>query len=163
MHVLSAIHQYVAVNIWSEEGFRQSRSPSSTYFCPVLDLPLGISCRNHYQNGSIPIKAFCLWSSLWILLATPWIHPRADLIKSLNTCAGHENFIPTKFHKHPSSGSAVKADYVCSHIYNVVSLCYRTSWRMLMKLGRDEVLMVPYKCCCFRPDPPRGVSRVGQK
>ena len=54
MHVLSAIHQYVAVNIWSEEGFRRrTRSPSSTYFCPVLDLPLGISGRNHYQNGSI--------------------------------------------------------------------------------------------------------------
>ena len=57
--------------------------PSSTYFCPILDLPLGISGRNHYQNGSIPSKAFCLWSSLWILLALPWIHPRADLIKSL--------------------------------------------------------------------------------
>ena len=60
MHVLSAIHQYVAVNIWSEGGFCQRRSPSSTYFCPVLDLPLGISGRNHYQNGSIPSKAFCL-------------------------------------------------------------------------------------------------------
>ena len=42
--------------------------------------------------------------------------PRADLIKSPNTSAGHENFIPTKFHKHPSSGSVVKADYVCSHV-----------------------------------------------
>ena len=121
MHVLSAIHQYVAVNIWSEGGFRQRRSPSSTYFCLVLDLPLEISGRNHYQNGSIPNKAFCLWSSLWILLAMPWIHPRVDMIKSLNTCAGHENFIPTKFHKHPSSGSVVKADYVCSHIYTCIS------------------------------------------
>ena len=121
MHVLSAIYQYVAVNIWSEGGFRQRRSPYSTYFCPVLDLPLGISGRNHYQNGSIPSKAFCLWSSLWILLALPCIQPRADLIKSLNTCAGHENFIPTKFHKHPSSGSVVKADYVCSHIYTCIS------------------------------------------
>ena len=32
--VLSAIHQYVAVNIWSEGGFRQRRSPSSTFFLP---------------------------------------------------------------------------------------------------------------------------------
>ena len=72
----------------------------------------------HCQNGSIPSKAFCLWSSLW-LLALPWIHPRVDLIKSLNTYVGHENFIPTKFHKHPSSGSVhvVKADYVYIPIY----------------------------------------------
>ena len=53
MHVLSAIHQYVAVNLWSEGGFRQRRSPSTTYFCPALDPPLRISGRNHYKNGSI--------------------------------------------------------------------------------------------------------------
>ena len=34
---------------------------------------------------------------------------------------------------------------------------------MFTKLGRDEVLMVPYKCCCFWPDPSRGGSRAGQK
>ena len=28
-----------------------------------------------------------------------------------------EYFIPTKFHKHPSSGSIVKADYVFPYIY----------------------------------------------
>ena len=39
MHVLSAIHQYVAVNLWSEGGFHQRRSPSATYFCPALDPP----------------------------------------------------------------------------------------------------------------------------
>ena len=121
MHVSLAIHQYFTVNIWSEGGFRQRRSPSSTYFCPALDPPLGISGGNHYQNGSIPSKAFGLWSSLWLLLAVPWIHHRANLIKNLNTCAGHENFIPTMFHKHPSSGSVVKADYVCSHIYTCIS------------------------------------------
>ena len=120
MHVSSAIHQYVAVNIWFERGLRQRRSPSSTYFCPALDPPLGISGRNHYQNGSIPSKAFCLWSSLW-LLVLPWNHPRVDLIKSLNLYAGHENFIPTKFHKHLSSGSVVKADYVYSHIYTCIT------------------------------------------
>ena len=32
-----------------------------------------------------------------------------------------------------------------------------------MKLGRDEVLMVPYKCCCFRSDLSRVGSRAGQK
>ena len=32
------------------------------------------------------------------------------------------------------------------HIFNFFS---RTAWWNLMKLGVDEVLMVPYKCCCF--------------
>ena len=31
-----------------------------------------------------------------------------------------------------------------------------------MKLGRDEVLMVPYKCGFFPPDLPRGGSRAGK-
>ena len=88
MHVLPAIHQYVAVNIWSEGGFCQSQ-----------------------------VKPFVFEALFESFLPLPWIHPTADLIKSLNTCAGQENFIPTKFHKHPSSGSVVKADYVCSHIY----------------------------------------------
>ena len=30
---------------------------------------------------------------------------------------GHEHFIPTKFRKHPLSGSVVKADYVFPYIY----------------------------------------------
>ena len=32
------------------------------------------------------------------------------------------------------------------HIFDFFS---RTAWWILMKLGRDEVVMVPYKCCCF--------------
>ena len=38
------------------------------------------------------------------------------------------------------------------HVYvweHIVSLYYRTAKWMFTKLGRDEVLMVPYKCCCF--------------
>ena len=46
------------------------------------------------------------------------------------------------------------------HIFDFFS---RTAWWILMKLGRDEILMVPYKCCYFRPDLPRGGSRAGQK
>ena len=111
--MLSAIHQCVAVNLWSEGGFRQGRSPSATLFLPALDPHLGISTRNHYKNGSIPSKAL----KLSLTPSCPALDPpRVDLIKSLNTCAGHENFIPTKFNKHPSSGFVVKADYVCSHV-----------------------------------------------
>ena len=57
-------------------------------------------------------------------------------------------------------GVALMHVYVWEHI---VSLYYRTSKWMFTKLSRDEVLMVPYKCCCFRPDPSRGGSRAGQK
>ena len=43
-------------------------------------------------------------------------------------------------------GGALMHVYVWEHI---VSLYYRTAQWMFTKLGRDEVLMVPYKCCCF--------------
>ena len=36
--------------------------------------------------------------------------------------------------------------YVREHI---VSLSYKTNRWIFMKRGRNEVLMVPYKCCCF--------------
>ena len=32
-----------------------------------------------------------------------------------------------------------------------------------MKLGRDEVLMVPYKCCCFSARSPKGQIQGGAK
>ena len=38
------------------------------------------------------------------------------------------------------------------HVYvweHIVSLYYRTAYWMITKLGRHEVFMVPYKCCCF--------------
>ena len=110
MHVLSAIHQYVAVNLWSEGGFRQRRSTSTTYKHPL----------EYLAKTTTRIAAFQVKFSVFEALSDSFLPcldpPRADLIKSLNTCAGHENFIPTKFHKHPSSGSVVKADYVCSHV-----------------------------------------------
>ena len=38
---------------------------------------------------------------------------------------------------------------------------YRTDWWIFTKLGREEVSMVPYKCCCFsaRSVPGRGKNR----
>ena len=121
MHVLSAILQYVAVNIWSEGGFCQRRSPSSTYFCPVLDLPLGISdlAKTTTRMAAFQVKPFVFEALFESFL--PCLGSTLDLIKSLNTCVGLENFIPTKFHKHPSNGSVVKADYVCSRIYTCIS------------------------------------------
>ena len=47
---------------------------------------------------------------------------------------------------HRPSSSVRRGPSVNFHIFNFFS---RTDWWILMKLGRDEVLMVPYKCCCF--------------
>ena len=115
--------QYISMLLWIfglKEDFVKGEALPLPFFCPTLDSPLGISGRNRYQNGSIPSKAFCLWSSL-----TPSCHAldptQGGSDKSLNTCAGNKNFIPTKFHKHPLSSSVVKADYVCSLIYTCIS------------------------------------------
>ena len=50
-------------------------------------------------------------------------------------------------------GGALMHVYVWEHI---VSLSYRTAEWIFMKLGRDEVLMVPYKCCCYSARPVQG-------
>ena len=46
------------------------------------------------------------------------------------------------------------------HIFDFFS---RTAWWILMKLGRDEVLMVPYKCCCFSARSAQGWIQGGAK
>ena len=46
------------------------------------------------------------------------------------------------------------------HIFNFFS---RTTWWILMKLGRNEVLMVPYKCCCFSARSAQGRIQGGAK
>ena len=50
--------------------------------------------------------------------------------------------------------------YVLEHI---VSLYYRTALWMFTKLGRHEMLMVPYKCCCFSARSVQGRIQGGAK
>ena len=57
-------------------------------------------------------------------------------------------------------GGALMHVYVWEHI---VSLYYRTALWMFTKLGRDEVLMVPYKCCCFSARSVQGRIQCGAK
>ena len=57
-------------------------------------------------------------------------------------------------------GGALMHVYVWEHI---VSLYYRTALWMFTKLGRDEVLMVPYMCCCFSARSVQGGSSAGPK
>ena len=44
--------------------------------------------------------------------------------------------------------SVVRPSSVRKTIY-IFCFFSRTAWWILMKLGMDEVLKVPYKCCCF--------------
>ena len=60
----------------------------------------------------------------------------------------------------PSSSVVVRPSSVNFHIFNFFS---RTAWWILMKLGRDEVLMVPYKCCCFSARSAQGQIQGGAK
>ena len=50
------------------------------------------------------------------------------------------------------------------HVYvweHIVSLYYRTALWMFMKLGRDEVLMVPYKCYISVQGRIQGGAKIG--
>ena len=52
------------------------------------------------------------------------------------------------------------------HVYiwgHVVSICYRTDLWIFTKLGMDEVLMVPYKFCCFSVRSAQGRIQCGAK
>ena len=52
------------------------------------------------------------------------------------------------------------------HIYiweHIVSLYHRTAEWMFTKLGRDEVLMVTYKCYCFSARSVQGRIQGGAK
>ena len=57
-------------------------------------------------------------------------------------------------------GVALMHVYIWEHI---VSLSYRTNLWIFTELGRDEVLMVPYKCCCFSVRSVQGRIQGGAK
>ena len=40
---------------------------------------------------------------------------------------------------------------ICLSTIYIFNFFSRNTWWILMKLGNDEVLMVPYKCCCISP------------
>ena len=55
---------------------------------------------------------------------------------------------------------------VCPSVnFHIFNYFFRTAWWILIKFGRDEVLMVPYKCCCFSARSAQGriqgVAKIG--
>ena len=58
-------------------------------------------------------------------------------------------------------GCSLMHVYVLEHI--IISLSSRTAWWIFMKLGKDEVLMVPYKCCRFSARSVQGRIQGGAK
>ena len=116
--------QYISMLLWTfglkEDFVKEEAPPLPIFFAPPWIHPLEYLAETTTRMAAFQVKPFvfeALFESfLPCLGSTPgWIG--VDLIKSLNTYAGHENFIPTKFHKHPSSGSVVKADCVFPYIY----------------------------------------------
>ena len=55
---------------------------------------------------------------------------------------------------------SVRRPSVNFHIFNFFS---RTAGWILMKIGRDKILMVPYKCCCFSVRSAQGWIQGGAK
>ena len=80
-------------------------------------------------------------------------------IKDLNALRILMNFLCI-YLSEKGGGGALMLEYVWEHIS---SLYYRTASWMFTKLGRDEVLMVPYKCCCFLARSVQGWIQGGAK
>ena len=52
---------------------------------------------------------------------------------------------------------------VCLYMGTHIQLSYRTDLWIFTKLGRDKVLMVPYKCCYFSARSIQGRIQGGAK
>ena len=64
--------------------------------------------KKFFEEGDPPVTYF----------ASPWIRPLGKYGQNIFMhVPGHEHFIPTKFRKHPLSGSVVKAGYVFPYTY----------------------------------------------
>ena len=81
-------------------------------------------------------------------------------IKDLYVLTILNGFFMYLFRWRKGGGGALMHVHVWEHI---VSLSSRTASWIFMKLDRDEVLMVPYKCCCFSARSVKGRIQGGAK
>ena len=124
-------------------------------FCPHVILP-------PYYFAPPPWKSF---NDLHYLpmsyIISPWICPHIIFSSpepkaQLSYCHSASSVVRPSVRR-PAS---VRRPSVNFHIFDFFS---RTAWWILMKLGRYEVLMVPYKCCCFSARSAQGRIQGGGK
>ena len=104
-----------------------------------------------FRNNSASAVSFFAFLALWRF---GWLFSSPEPKAQVSYC-----------HSAPSVvRPSVVRPSVNFHIFNFFS---RTAWWILMKLGRDEVFMVPYKCCCFSARSAQGRiqggARIGQR
>ena len=97
---------------------------------------------------------FCFHSEVKFLTRFSSPEPKAQV----SYCHSAPSVVRQSVRRRPSS-SVVRTS-VNFHIFNFFS---RTAWWILMKFGRDEVLMVPYKCSCFLARSAEGRIQGGAK
>ena len=111
-------------------------------------------CFHAYEPMAYGINELEL--ELWILFLVFLAHLSRRLKWAIVIAHRPSSVRPSVVRRRPSSSSSS----VNFHIFNFFS---RTAWQILMKFGRDEVLMVPYKCCCFSARSPQGRIQGGAK
>ena len=114
--------QYISMLLWTfclKEDFVKGEALPLPIFAPFWIYPLEYLAKTTTRMAEFQVKPF-VFEALWILLALHWIHPRADLIKKPKHMCRPWELHPYKV-KHQLSGSVVKADYLCSHIYTCIS------------------------------------------
>ena len=97
------------------------------------------------------LHLFCVISMLKV---GECLYKRFICLKNFN------DFFMYLFRWRKRGGGALMHVYVWEHI---VSLSYRTEQWVFMKVCRYEVLMVPYKCCCFSARSIQGRIQGGAK
>ena len=93
-------------------------------------------------------------------LLLSWFFSSPEPKAHVSYCHSAPSVVRPSVVRRPSVRPSSVRPSVNFHIFNFFS---RTAWWILMKLGRDEVLMVPYKCCCFSDRSAQGRIQGGAK
>ena len=112
------------------------------------------------KHLQITLSSICLSVCLFITLGFLWHHMQIFTAKMVQVLPFFSSPEPKAQVSYCHSAPSVVRPSVNFHIFNFFS---RTAWWILMKLGRVEVLMVLYKCCCFSAGSAQGQIQGGAK